>query len=82
VLAFALFGLGVIALRVGGAATAGITILASLVYITYGIELRVVPPSLLSREPVALVLAWLPNLWLILTSLLFFATRRDARLDI
>ena len=82
VLAFALFGLGVIALRVGGAATAGIAILASLVYITYGIELKVVPPSLLSREPVAVVLAWLPNLWLILTSLLFFATRRDARLDI
>lgn len=81
-LTFALFGLGVTALRVGGAAAAGIAILAILVYITYGIELRGVPPSLTSKEPVALVLVWLPNLWLIVTSLLFLSARRETRLDI
>jgi hypothetical protein len=80
-LTFALFGLGVTALRVGGGATAGIAALASLVYLTYGIELRVVPPSLFSNEPVALVLAWLPNLWLILTSILFLSTRRHEHGD-
>jgi hypothetical protein len=81
-LTFALFGLGVTALRAGGGATAGIGTLACLVYITYGIELSVVPPALFSNEPVALVLAWLPNLWLILTSILFLSIRREARLDI
>jgi lipopolysaccharide export LptBFGC system permease protein LptF len=81
-LTFALFGLGVAALRVGGAATAGIATLACLIYITYGIELKVVSPSLISKEPVALVLAWLPNLWLIVTSLLFLSARRETHLDI
>ena len=81
-LTFALFGIGLTALRVGGAATAGIATLACLVYITYGIELRLVPPARFSNEPVALVLAWLPNLWLILTSLLFLSARRETRLDI
>ena len=81
VLAFALFGLGVIALRVGRAATAWIAIAAAIVYITYLLELRLVGPSVASNEPVALVLAWFPNLWLILTSVLFLSTRRNGHAD-
>jgi len=81
-LTFALFGLGVTALRVGGAGTAWIAAIASIVYVTYFFELRLVPPAHFSNERVALVLAWLPNLWLILTSLLFLSTRRETRLDI
>lgn len=76
-LTFALFGLGVTALRVGGAVTAWIAAIASIVYVLYFFELRLVPPARFSNEPVALVLAWLPNLWLILTSLLFLSARRE-----
>jgi hypothetical protein len=80
-LTFALFGLGVTALRVGGAVTAWIAAIASIVYVTYFFQLRLVPPSVFSNEPVALVLAWLPNLWLILTSMLFLSIRHE-NLDI
>lgn len=71
--AFALFGLGVTALRARRAATAGIAALGCVVYVTYFFELSYVRSSVFSDERVALVLAWLPNAWLTLTSAIFLS---------
>ena len=68
-LTFALFGLGVTALRAGRAATAGIGTIGCIVDVGYFFELRYVPSSVFSDERVALVLAWLPNILLILASM-------------
>ena len=71
--AFALFGLGVTALRARRAATAGIAALGCVVYVTYFFELSYVRSSVFSDERVAVVLAWLPNAWLTLTSVIFLS---------
>ena len=71
--AFVLFGLGLTALRAGGAATAGIGVLGCVVYVTYFFELSYVRSSVFSDERVALVLAWLPNALLTLTSAIFLS---------
>ena len=71
--AFALFGLGLTALRAGRAATVGIAALGCVVYVTYFFELSHVRSSVFSDERVALVLAWLPNACLTLTSVIFLS---------
>jgi hypothetical protein len=71
-LAFALFGLGVAALRVGVAISAGVAATAYAIYITYFFELvACVPPSIFIDEPLTVLVVWLPNLLLILVSLAF-----------
>jgi hypothetical protein len=79
-LVFALFGLGVTALRAGRVATAGIGAIGCVVYVTYFFELKYVSSSVFSDERVALGLAWLPNILLILTSMAFLSATHDARL--
>jgi hypothetical protein len=79
-LVFAVFGLGVTALRAGPAATAGIGTVGCIVYLTYFFELGMVRPSVFSDERVACGLAWLPNILMILTSLAFLSARDDTRL--
>jgi hypothetical protein len=79
-LVFALFGLGVTALRAGRAATAGIGTFGCIVYITYFFQLSNVRSSVFSDERVALGLAWLPNILLILTSVAFLSASPRARL--
>ena len=69
--AFVLFGLGLTALRAGGAATAGIGVLGCVVYVTYFFELSYVRSSVFSDERLALVLAWLPNIFLTVASAIF-----------
>jgi lipopolysaccharide export LptBFGC system permease protein LptF len=81
-LVFALFGLGVAALRAGRAATAGICVLASLVYISYFFELSSVSPSVFSDERVAVALAWLPNAMMILASLVFLSAGDETGLPL
>jgi hypothetical protein len=70
-LAFAMFGLGVAALRVGMPVAAGTAAIAYVVYITYFFELRYVPPSVFINEPLTILVVWLPNLLLVLVSLAF-----------
>ena len=77
---FAVFGLGVFALRAGPAATAGIGAAGCLVYLTYFFELGLVRMSIFSDERVAYGLVWLPNILMILTSLAFFSARDEPRL--
>ena len=73
--AFALFGLGVTALRVGPAATAGIAIVVCVLYSHYVFELGNASHSAFSDERLALGVAWLPNVLLILTTVAVFAAR-------
>jgi hypothetical protein len=72
--AFALFGLGVAALRARGviAACGGAT--AYVVYVTYFAELGYLRPSIFIDEPLAILVAWLPNLMLALVGLAFLRT--------
>jgi hypothetical protein len=77
---FALFGLGVTALRAGRAATAGIGAIGCVLYVAYFFELGSARSSVFSDEPVALALAWLPNILLILASAAFLSARHEARL--
>jgi lipopolysaccharide export LptBFGC system permease protein LptF len=79
-LAFALFGLGVIALRVGAVTCLGISVAASLVYVSYFFELGSVSSSLFSDERLAVALAWLPNAVMVLTSVIFLSARDESRL--
>jgi hypothetical protein len=79
-LVFALFGLGVTALRAGRAATAGIAMIGCVVYVTYFFEMSYTRASVFSDEPVALALAWLPNTLLIIASAAFLSARHEARL--
>jgi len=78
--AFALFGLGVTALRAGRAATAGIAALGCVVYVAYFFELSYVRTSVFSDERVALGLAWLPNILLILASVIFLSADHETDL--
>jgi len=79
-LVFALFGLGVTALRAGRAATAGIGAIGCVLYVAYFFELGSARLSVFSDEPVALALAWLPNILLILASAALLSARHEARL--
>jgi hypothetical protein len=72
--AFALFGLGVAALRAGAVITAGAGAIAYVVYVAYFFELRYVPPSIFIHEPLTILVVWLPNLLLILMGLAFLRT--------
>jgi len=80
-LVFAIFGLGVAALRLGRLATVLIAATALVVYVTYFAELGEVRLALLSHEGAAITLAWLPNLLLLLTSIAFLMKRDDRRLS-
>jgi hypothetical protein len=75
---FALFGIGVMALRVGRARTAAIGAAACILYLNYFFGLSSVPVSVFSRESVVAGLAWLPNLLLVLTSLAFLSPDRPS----
>ncbi len=80
-LVFAVFGLGVIALQLGRIATVLVVATACVVYGDYFYELHELARprlSLFSHEGVAFALAWLPNLFMLLTSLAFL-TKRDQR---
>lgn len=79
VLVFALFGLGVTALRLGRVANVGIAIIACVLYINYIDGLSQVNRSAFSDERVALSVAWLPNVSLMLTALAFLSARRETR---
>jgi len=79
-LAFALFGLGVTALRTSPAARAAICLLGSTVYVGYFFELRSVSPSLFSDERVAVLLAWFPNALMLITSGAFLSAREHTSL--
>jgi hypothetical protein len=81
---FALFGIGVIALRIGRGATAAIGSAVWVMYVTYFdyipyvLEQGWLPISALSRESVLVGLVWLPNLLLVLTSLAFLSADRPS----
>jgi hypothetical protein len=77
VLAFALFGLGVTGLRASRAATAGIATIGCVVYVTYFFELSYIRSSVFSDERAALGLAWLPNILLIVVSLIFLSASHE-----
>lgn len=79
-LAFALFGLGISALRTGPAASAAICLLSLAVYVGYFFELRSVSPSLFSDERVAILLAWFPNALMLITSGAFLSAREHTSL--
>jgi lipopolysaccharide export LptBFGC system permease protein LptF len=72
--AFALFGLGVAALRAGAIVTAAAGAIAYVVYVEYFSELGYLRASIVGDEPLAIVLVWLPNLLLILVGLAFLRT--------
>ena len=81
-LVFAVFGLGVTALRLGRIATVLVVATACVVYGSYFNELHELARprlSLFSHEEVALTIAWLPNVLLLLTSLAFLTKRDDQR---
>lgn len=75
---FAVFGLGVTALRLGRAGTIMVAVTALVVYVRYFGELGKSPSSIFSHEGVALTFAWLPNLLVLLTGTVFL-TKRDNR---
>jgi len=79
-LAFALFGLGITALRTSPAACAAICLVGSAVYVGYFFELRNVSPSLFSNERVAVLLAWFPNALMLITSGAFLSAREHTSL--
>ncbi len=76
VLVFALFGLGVTALRISRVATAAIGTLAWLVHVEYISEVRRLPADLFSDERAVVGIVWLPNLLLIVASLVFLRARQ------
>jgi len=76
VLVFALFGLGVTALRVSRVATAAIGSVALLVYVVYVSHLRRVPPDVFNDERAVIGLVWLPNVLLLVAGLVFLAGHR------
>lgn len=81
-LVFAVFGLGVTALRLRRVATVLVVATACVVYVSYFEELhQLAQPrlSLFSHEGVAFTLAWLPNLLMLLTSLAFLTKDHDRR---
>ena len=78
-LVFALFGLGVAALRAGRAATAGITVTFCVLYIHYLHDLSSVSGALFSDERIAILWAWLPNVLLMLATAAFLSSRHDPR---
>ncbi len=78
-LVFAVFGLGVNALRVGVAPTAAIGTSGCIVYLAYFFELSSVRPSVFSDERLAFGLVWLPNVLMIVTSLAFMSGHDDRR---
>jgi lipopolysaccharide export LptBFGC system permease protein LptF len=73
-LSFALFGLGVAALRTGAAVSAGTGVIAYAVYTQYLFELGSVPPVIFNDEPLTILVVWLPNLLLVLVGLAFLKT--------
>ena len=79
-LVFALFGLGVAALRVSRAATAGIAIFFCVLYIHYLDDLSNVSGAVFSDERVAILAAWLPNVLLMLATAAFLSSRHDPHL--
>jgi lipopolysaccharide export LptBFGC system permease protein LptF len=77
---FAVFGLGVAALRLGRIATILVAATAFVVYVNYFFELSQSRlSSVFSNEGVAFTVAWLPNLFMVLTSLAFLTKRDDGR---
>jgi Lipopolysaccharide export system permease LptF/LptG len=79
---FAVFGLGVAALRLGRIATVLIAATAFVVYVNYFFELSQSRlSSVFSHEGVAFTVAWLPNLLMVLTSLAFLTKRDPPRLS-
>jgi len=79
-LVFALFGLGVTTLRLRGAATAAIAIIACAVYVSYFFEMAQVRPTGFSDERISFALAWLPNLLMTVTSVAFLSVREPRHL--
>jgi lipopolysaccharide export LptBFGC system permease protein LptF len=75
---FALFALGLVALRVGRGPTAAIGVIGPLVYIIYLFELSKVEVAILSDERNALTLAWLPNVAMVLASAAFLSARHES----
>jgi hypothetical protein len=75
VVVFALFGLGVTALRTGRIATAAIGSLVWLVYVEYFFELRRLPVHAFSDERAVVGIVWLPNLVLTVASLVLLRVR-------
>ena len=78
-LVFAVFGLGVIALRLGRIATVLIAATAFVVYVTYFPRLAQAR-SVFSHEGLAVTFAWLPNALILLTSIAFLTKRDDQTL--
>lgn len=77
---FAVFGLGVAALRLGRVATLLIAATAFVMYVNYFFELSQSRlSSVFSHEGVAFTFAWLPNLLMMLTGLVFLTQRDDER---
>jgi hypothetical protein len=73
-LIFALFGLGLTALRLGRMGTFASGVVACVVFVTYFFELDLVRPSMFANEWTAFTLAWLPNVLMVLTSIAFLST--------
>jgi hypothetical protein len=78
-LVFAVFGLGVNALRLGVAPTAAVGASGCIVYLAYFFELALVPRSVFSDERLAFGLVWLPNIVMIVTGLAFMSGRDGRR---
>jgi len=81
-LVFAVFGLGVTALRLGRVATVLVVATACVVYVNYFYELHELARprlSLFSHEGIAFTFAWLPNLLMLLTSIAFLTKPADRR---
>jgi len=84
-LVFAVFGLGVIALRLGRVATVLVVATACVVYVSYFEELHELARprlSLFSHEGTALTFAWLPNVLMLVTSLACLTKRDDRRVPV
>jgi hypothetical protein len=77
--AFALFGLGVAALRARLSISGGVAVIAWVVYVTYFGELAIyVSPAVFTNEALTIAIVWLPNLLLTLVGLAFLkAADRD-----
>ena len=72
-LIFALFGLGLTALRFGRIGALASGFVACIVYVEYFFELNLVRPSMFANEWIAFGLAWLPNLLMVFTSVAFLS---------
>jgi len=76
-LVFAVFGLGIAALRRGRIATIAIGAAMSVIYVSYFAQLGELELSILSNEPLSFALVWLPNVLITLTSVACLSVRND-----